>query len=250
MSAGYFEYWANSIAYTPTSADRALAKLVEEQAREVLGTANLQWAGSNAKHIAIKGSDLDLFVMTPTEVTQDQRRKLAAALRAKTGREVNILSHAIRISGTPRVDINFEKSNFGHRPGPEVDEFAGCPARQQAARALKFWCNRSGMPSMKGWVAEAVVLHLDPNRNRSGFEIFLRILEWFDENSNEEVGQKAMEAILRPVCQTAWKEVWSAKLPGYTQALGNDARRIRKRLLKESIQSAAQLEGVILNAAP
>jgi hypothetical protein len=96
---------------------------------------------------------------------------------------------------------------------------------------------------MKGWVAEAIVLHLDPNKNRGGWEIFLAILAWFDEKANKD----AMESILRPVCQTAWKETWSAQLPGYIQALGNDARRIRKSLSKVPIQSPAQLEGLILN---
>lgn len=230
MSSGYFEAWTNSIAATPTDLDCALVQRVEQEARAVLDQPNIRWSGSNHTRTAIKGSDLDLFILSGSEVTHAQRRSLARALEVATGRSAQILSHAIRLHGQPTVDISFASSFFGERDAPDRGGFFDRAHRQQAVRALKYWSRRPGLPGMKGWVAEAIVCHLDQQQvELSGCALFQKVLTWLSGTN-----PAAVESVLRPVSQFEWPEEWTQQLAGTLIALQNDARRLLKRDLQTS----------------
>lgn len=236
MSAGYFEAWVNQMAYNPTPRDRALTQSIETCVRDVVGTAQVQHVGSTDKHTAVKGSDLDLFVTTAQEINRKQRVQIASQIENQTHYQTKILSHAIRVHSSPSIDISFNNTTFGGRERPIADPFHHQSHRQQAARALKFWTRRPGLPNMRGWVAEAIVLHLDQQATpQKGWDLFLKILRWFENGGPARAD--SMESILRPCCQSEWKGHWSSNLPGYTEALGNDARRLLQRIERQPICS-------------
>ncbi len=229
MSNGYFEAYINSRTYRESANDSLLmTRIVAAVRAHVLG-AQVRWAGSQRKGTAIANSDLDVIVESSVAVTEAQRRTLRLTMESSLGRKALILSHVIRLPATndsPKVDIAFANAAFGSRQLPSIDAFHNRPARQMAARALKLWSRAGNKPNVSGWVAEAVVVHLDQSNNsRAPLELFLHIVEWLAERATPE----ALEGVLRPAASPVWKEEWSRQLPGRIEALKNHARSLLKR---------------------
>jgi len=226
---GYFVAFVNERAYRKTPADGALIAQVTDVARTVVQSAQVRWAGSQRKGTDVASSDLDLCVESVQPVTEAHRRALRAALEQQLGRPALVLSHAIRLppkGDRPRVDIAFANAAFGSRPLPDVTTFHQQPGRQAAARALKLWGRATGLPSLPGWVVEAIVVHLDANPGSLlPLDLFLRVVEWLDKRANPA----ALEGILRPVAAPRWNPAWSEKLPGRLTALSSHAKALRRR---------------------
>jgi hypothetical protein len=214
---GYFEAFINANAYRVGAGDKALMRAVTEASRAVVPGCQLRWAGSQRKGTAIAGSDLDLCLESGIPVTEGQRRELRAQLRGALGRPAQVLSHVVRLpatAGEVKVDIAFANAAFGSRPLPDTTPFHDQRARQAAARALKLWTRSESLPYLRGWVVEALVVHL-----------FSRIIAWFDERATPT----AIEGVLRPAAFPSWNPEWSARLPGRLEALRNNARALRRR---------------------
>lgn len=226
---GYFEALANSVAYHETADDRRLIADVTRITRAVISGAGVHWAGSQRKGTAIVGSDLDLCVASTSPVTEAARRALRERLAQALARPAAVLSHAIRLSahgGRPKVDIAFANAAFGSRPLPDVAEFQNRPARQHAARAVKLWTRKPGMPVVSGWVVEALVVHRDaPAGSYDALTLFERVLVWLDESASPE----AVESVLRPRAAPRWNPAWSNTLPGRLEQLRGQARGLRRR---------------------
>jgi hypothetical protein len=230
MSTGQFTQLTQSWAFTDGPEERREIEVVREAARKTLGPGDVQWSGAIAKRTAIIGSDLDIWVDTPSRpVTAADRRAFHDALRAHfPGRTVTVQSHVVRVAASatrPRVDISFGNALFGGRPRPVVSAFRDRPDRQEAARAMKIWLRRPGMPKVRGWVVEAFVLGADHSPTRkSGLELFLKLTRWLAESANPS----AVESVLRPNT-SPWAADWSARLPGPLEAIRNEARRLLSR---------------------
>lgn len=186
-------------------------------------------AGSQRKGAAISGSDLDLCVESRDPVTERQRRDLRRALEAELRRPALVLSHAVRLpshGGSAKVDIAFANAAFGSRPLPDPADFHNHRGRQLTVRALKVWTRSGGLPSVPGWAAEALVVHLDPSSGTlSGFGLFTRLVEWLADRATP----MAIEGVLRPAAYPRWNPVWSTRLPGRLEALQNHVRALRRR---------------------
>jgi predicted nucleotidyltransferase len=226
---GYFEAWINQSAYRPTQQDRELMVQLSEITRQVLPGSQVRWAGSQAKGTAIQGSDLDVCVESAMPVTEAQRRDLRAALQRALGRPAVVLSHAVRLpaAGSARkVDIAFANAAFGSRPLPAMDPFRDRRARQAAVRALKLWASGRGLPHLPGWVAEALVVHLDAGAgDLPPLDLFRRVIGWLAERATPG----AIEGVLRPAAFPRWNEAWSPQLPGRLTAFQNHARALLRR---------------------
>ncbi|MCA9527334.1 MAG: nucleotidyltransferase domain-containing protein [Myxococcales bacterium] len=238
--SGYFEAWANQIRWSIGPAERDLMRRVTEVVQRDL-RGNVYWAGSQAKGTAIMGSDLDMCIQTPEPVTEAQRRLLAGGLRAALGRPAEPKLHVVRMAAhgsAPRVDIAFAHAAFGSRPLPDVSEFKGRNARQQAARALKFWARGGGLPPVGGWALEKVVVHLDAREHAHGLGLVVDAVDWLADRANPA----AIEALLRPVATPRWQPIWSEKLPGRLEALKNAARALRSRYRPDGWRSIGDVE--------
>ena len=226
---GYFEAFINQNAYRATPEDRAVTGVVSRVVREHLKGGQVRSAGSQRKGTAIRGSDLDLCVESSLPVTLQQRRELRGALENSLGRPVVIKSHVLRLpshEGQPKVDVAFANAAFGARPLPDTSLFHDNRARQSTARAIKLWARASRLPHLPGWVVEALVVHLDGgSEERLPVELFLRVVEWLDEKATPE----AVEAVLRPAVHPRWDPAWSPRLRGPIQAVGDQARALRRR---------------------
>lgn len=225
---GYFEAFVNGHSSRPSADDRSLVEIVGRVVRAGLQGSQVRWAGSQRKGTAVEGSDLDLCVESSEPVTERQRRALRADLQRELGREVQVLSHALRVArfeGRPKVDVAFANAAFGSRPLPEPSEFHDRRARQTAVRAMKLWARWSRLPHLPGWSVEAVVVHLDQGpAERLPLELFLRLLDWL-----ERATPSAVEAVLRPAAHPRWDAAWSDRLPGRLEAVSNQARALRSR---------------------
>ena len=226
---GHFVAYVNHQAPRRTADDRALMVRVRELVRVTVPSSQVNWAGSQRKGTAIAGSDLDMCVESRKPVTEGDRRRLRDALEEGLSRPVRVLSHALRMPAqgeAPKVDLAFANAAFGSRPLPDASEFEDRPPRQTAARALKLWLRSGGLPRVGGWAIEALVVGLDPpGKTRDPLELFLRIVAWLDERANPA----AVEGILRPAAHPRWNPAWSTGLPGSLEAIGNHARRLRRR---------------------
>lgn len=227
-ATGLFEAFVNSKASTPTDTDRQLMANATTACRVLLPGSQLRWAGSQFKHTAVAGSDLDWCLETPSPVTEAQRRDLRAHLERTLGRTVRVQSHVLRLPAVvaaPKIDIAFANAAFGSRPLPDPTDFAGKPARQAAARALKLWLRAGGMPRVPGWVLEALVVHLDLPAQTAGFPLFQRVTDWIELKATPAV----IEGVLRPAAFPKWNPAWSPTLPGALTALQNAARALKNR---------------------
>ncbi len=223
---GYFEAWANSIAWKKAREDNVLINTISRIVQQEL-RGQVHLAGSQRKGTSILGSDIDLCVSTKEPVTLKQRTDLAARLTTELGRTARPGAHIIRVeppSGGPHIDIAFANAAFGSRPLPNREQFYGAVRRQHAARALKWWLRERHLPHVGGWAVEAVVVRLDQNVS-TGAELFLRILEWLVGSANTQ----AVESMLRPAAFPKWHPRWSNVVPGRLEAIRNAARRLQKQ---------------------
>lgn len=224
----YFEAFINSQVYRPTREDGALAQEINGAACSLMPGTRVHWAGSIDKHTAIQSSDLDFWIEPPEPWTKTLRQQLAQKLTDQFGRRTRILSHAIRVErpNAPRADLAFCRATFGDRPPPAKEEFYNQPARQQAVRALKYWCRARSLPRVPGWAAEGLVLwQAQRTTQASGFAIFEGLLQWLSARASPQ----AVESILRPRAKPAWRPEWSVGLPGSLNALQNGARALLRR---------------------
>lgn len=230
QTEGYFQAFINENVCHITQKERTIINQITQIVQKNAIGTGVKWAGSQHKKTAIKGSDLDLCVISNTPVTLAQRRTLSVELQRRLNRPTQILSHAIRLGKhgkQPKIDLAFAHAAFGSRPLPDPAPFLNQPARQMTARALKLWSRRNAsVPHLSGWVIEALVISLDaPQGQRAPFELFLRVIDWLDVKANPG----AIEGILKPVAYPKWRPEWSQRLPGSLQALKNQARALKRR---------------------
>lgn len=233
---GLFENWANEIRIKRGPAAAQLMHTVTQVVQQMFG-GQVHWAGSRHKATAIEGSDLDMWVDTRKPVTLKERRALAARLQEVTRRTTTVRSHVVRVGASgalPKVDIAFGRGAFGTRSAPDGSDFHAQPARQQAARALKFWARGRNFRWASGWALERMVVHLDPNQNQAGLDLFLRVIEWLAERANPG----AVEAILIKYTET---DLRRDQLGGRLEALKNDARRIRRTYAPQAWSTTADV---------
>lgn len=227
MSAGIFQEFVNGHAARPDGQEKALMRSVQQVVDATFEACQVRWAGSQRKRTALKGSDLDMIIETSTPVTTGDRKRLRSALEHGLHRSAIIRSHVIRLpahGSSPRVDLAFANAAFGSRELPDVAEFHDQPSRQLAARALKLWTRGDGFPPVPGWVAESLVVHLDPNGSAAnGLQLFRRVVDWLADAATPQ----ALEGVLRPRASPVWSATWSARLPGRLQQLRDRARRLR-----------------------
>lgn len=228
MSAqGYFEAYCNEVAYVLTASDRSTIEQLTAVARLIWPGARTEWAGSLAKGTAITGADLDILVCTNTPVTTTERKSFAAEIRSRMSRDLRIGRHAVRIpAGTAEagIDVAFDNAAFGSRARVDRAPWHERTARKQAVRAAKAWLRRGGLPKSSGWMIEELVLFRDAGgADRTGLEIFERVVQWLDESANAS----ALESRLRPVAAPAWHPEWSQRLPGRLEAIRGAARQLR-----------------------
>lgn len=229
MSAnGYFIEFINSRAFQAGATEKALMHQGTTIVQKLLPGSEIHWAGSIRKGTAIMSSDLDWCLRSPTPVSIKQRSSLRVALEEHLKRPATILSHVIRLPAqhhTRKVDIAFANATFGNRPLPNTVPFHDQSGRQQATRALKLWTRSGGLPRIRGWALETLVIGLDTPANKlSGLELFLRMVAWF-----ETTNPQAIESLLRPAAVPTWKPEWSKGLPGTLVALSNHARALKRR---------------------
>lgn len=229
MSAnGYFISYINSRIFKERPQDGEMINRINQSAQKHFKGGAVHKAGSHRKATDIDGSDLDLCLLTNDPVTEAMRRAWREELKKVLNRPAVVQSHVIRLPANGadlKIDIAFANAAFGSRPLPNPSLFR-VPARQHAARAMKLWTRRPGMPHISGWAIEALVIHLDqPAGTHNGLILFCRILEWLEAKAT----QKAVEGVLRAAAVPGWRPEWSKKLPGTLEALQNQARKMTKQ---------------------
>lgn len=234
---GLFENWTNEIRVKRGPDDKRLTDTIKRIVeRDLRGQVHL--AGSHNKRTAIASSDLDLWIDTPQPVTLPQRRALARAIEAATGRSVRVSSHAVQVqasAGRAKVDLAFGDGHFGRRRQPDAADFRGQPARQQAARALKYWAHCKGFKWASGWALERMVVHLDPNRSRAGLPLFLRVVDWLIDSSNTS-------AIVGILTNHAETELRHDRLENWLLTMQNYARNLRRTYAPDTWTTAASVQ--------
>lgn len=237
--AGQFENWTNQIRWSESGEDRRemdlLNGLVQRQLR-----GQIHWAGSQRKGTAIAGSDLDVCVETSASVSESDRRRLAQNIASLLGREAQPRYHVIRVAprqgSSAHLDIAFSNATFGNRPLPNVEEFESNQARQQAARALKWWFRSGNLPRVRGWVIDGLVVSQDAGETTS-YGLFMKVVRWLADSCTPA----EIESILRPRAVPGWMPEWSDPLDGQLQAIANQARRL-VRTLPARFSNAAAIE--------
>lgn len=237
-ASGYLQAYVNQLAYRRSPADKAMIAAVTRIARAVLSGAQVRWAGSVYKGTAIEGSDLDMCLETSQPVTESDRRSLRTALASGLKRDAVVRSHVVRLPSTRlarKVDVSFANAAFGSRPLPDPSDFRDRPARQTAARAVKIWARSGGLPTLPGWVVEAIVVHLDVNQTADDpLTLLRRVLDWLADRAKPA----DLESILRPAAHPMWRAEWSRQVPGRLEAVANGARSLRRRADFESWRGA------------